>query len=367
MARIKKFMDYLDLAKCPDLLKINLFTHSDKFSFSHVDHIVKAAGAFLFNYICPPGIFDESINGELPVYNYGNFDEIKKLIEDGIIDKKNVYNDPDNLVNANDKVVFHKKMSGFSFVPKTVFDLDNVNKLKFPVIAKPSNGSKGQGIVVFKDAEELKDADKDVDFGIFSEKFNLQKEFRIICLRSKMLYVAERIPVNKKAMALRESEDIFMRDGTMAERSGYKWVTRSFGKGDLTDTKGLTDICQKTCKALGLDILGIDVGLDEKGKMHLIEANTCPGLNSDQIVKIYLGIFEDYYGRLPERNSMDKIKSIAKELKRVHANKIKFSFHNIPGRRMDWGIEDVASSSVKYDLEKSFGDTFVNMTDDNNI
>jgi hypothetical protein len=359
MRKIKNFQDFNAFASHPDLLSVYLFANSDSFSFSHVDHAVKAAASMLFDFITPPGIFD-SVRKGVPVYNYGNHDEISQMISDGVISRKDVYNKPGNLKNANDKVIFHKKMQSRNFVPKTAFNATDAAKLKFPIIAKPATGSKGQGIEVFKDASELKNSKS--KFGVFCEKFDLVREFRVITVKGDPVYFAERIPVNKKAKSLRESEDIFMRSGTIDGRSEYIWRERKF-TDELSEEK-IKKLCLATHEDLSLEVLGVDIGLDSKGKFWVIEANTCPGLNNDQVVKIYLSIFEDYYGRCPEKYSMDKIKDIQKELRARNKDKIKFSFHSKPGRMMDHGYKedpDKKTTSAKFDIEKSFGTPLKNL------
>lgn len=351
--KIKNFDEFRAFAKQGDLFQVNLIPHSDRFSFSHVDHAVKAVGSMLFNFIQPPGIFMDSINPDLPVYNYGNSEEINDIIKAGAFKRKNIYNLPSNLVNANDKVKFHKKMEGCSFVPKTVFTADEAAKLTFPIIAKPKEGSKGQGITVFKDKAELEAYDGE-QLDTYSRKFDLQREFRVISMKGDLLYLAERIPTNKKAKSLRESEDVFMQDGTIGERSEYVWKEKQFGKDGLPSLKKFKTICDKTHDLLKLDVMGIDIGIDDKGKLWLIEANTCPGLNNDQVVRIYLAIFKDFYGRNPEEHSMNKIKELQNELRTRNKDEINFSFSARPGRMMDWGTPD-QSSSAKFDIEKSFG------------
>ena len=353
MKKIKNFEEFKSFANLSDLMKVSIFTNSDKFSFSHVDWIVKSVGSMLFNFLTPPGIFPDSINSDYPVYNYGNSEEIVDLIKSGIIKRKNVYNMPGNLKYANDKVLFHKKMEGCSFVPKTVFTIDEAKKLKFPIIAKPKEGSKGQGITVFKTKEELESYDGE-QLDTYSVKFDLQREFRVISIKGDLLYLAERIPVNKKAKSLREGEDVFMQDGTLGERSEYVWKEKQFGRDGLPEMEKFKKICDKTHERLGLEILGIDIGIDDKDKLWLIEGNTCPGVNNDQIIKIYLSIFKDFYGRDPEKYSMQKIKELQKELRARNKDDIKFSFSARPGRMMDWGTPD-QTSSVKFDIEKSFG------------
>lgn len=362
MKKIKNFSDFSDFASTPDLMQVYLFTHSDAFSFSHVDHAVRSAASKMFDFLTPPGIFPESVRKGVPVYNYGNEEEIAQLIKDGRIDRKDVYNAPGNLKYANDKQLFHKRTEDLRCVPETVFDKESAMKLKFPVIAKPKDGSKGQGIEVFDTPEQLRSSDG--KFDVFSHKFDLQREFRVISVRGEISYLAERIPVNQKAKSLRESEDVFMRKGTMEGRSEYVWKERQFGKGGLPDESRFVKICKDTHDRLELDVLGIDIGIDSKGKLWLIEANTCPGLNNDQVVRIYLSVFRDYYGRDPEPFSMAKIKEIQKELRTRSRDKVKFAFHSKTGKSMDFGYNedpDRKSASVKFDIEKSFGRTLRSM------
>jgi hypothetical protein len=371
---MKKLMKFGEYATPKDLRKIYLIPHSDRFSFSHIDHLVRRVAENLFDLVMAPGIFKDSINSELPVYNYGNHDEIYDLIESGVFKKKNIYNHPDNLKYANDKIEFHKAMDGLDFVPNTVFKQEDVSKLKFPIIAKPKDGSKGEGITVFKTKEELdsfKPEDEEFKLDLFSEKFDLKREFRVITVNGKRVYIAERIPINEKAKSLRESanifpsKDLFGKKGTLDGRSSYKWV--EIKNSDLDDKvwKQMESIMPTVCEKLKLQVMGLDFGLDSKGKVWIIEANTCPGLNKDQIVRIYLEIFEDFYGRKPDEVTMKKIKQMRDELVRASKSKVKFSHSASMGRRMDWTYKEDGrkTSNVKFDVEKSFGQTLNSIKD----
>lgn len=351
--------------KFEDLKKIYLFTHGDKFSFSHIDAIVRAVGENIFQLLAPPGIYPETIDKTMPVFNYGNNEEIAKLIKDGVIDKKNVYNQPENLVNANSKVEFHKKTKDLKFIPKTVFTKEDALKsLKFPIIAKPDTGSKGQGIDVFKTKEDLEKADG--EYQVFSEKFDLVKEFRVISINGNIIFIAERIPENKKAKSLRESDDIFDRSGTLDDRSSYRWEKVRFGKNGIPEEDKFQKIAESVNKALKLEFLGVDIGLDSKGKLFCIEGNTCPGLNKDQVVLIYEYLFKDFYGRVPNKESQIQLDAYKKELMRANKDKAKFTFSPHLGKRFydyDNYIDHKGEQhgeqklGVKFDLEKSFGST----------
>lgn len=359
-----------------DLHKFYLIPHSDKFSFSHIDSLVRSVSAELFMLLMPPGIFPDSIHTEIPVFNYGNQPELQGLIDSGVVKKENVYNLPENLVNANSKVEFHKKTEGLDFVPTTVFTLEEATKLKFPIIAKPSGGSKGEGIEVLKTKEDLEKSEN--KFDVFSEKFDLKREFRIISVKGEIVFAAERIPENDKANSLREEEtknqhqnkDIFDREGTLAERSSYKWVKIDFGK-DLPAKEKFASICKQINDSLELEFLGVDIGLDGSGKLWCIEANTCPGLNKDQIVLIYLALFKDFYKRDPDENTMKLINHYKDELMRANEDPAKFSFSPHQGNRFYYYNDKVdnetgerkgrALLTTKYNIEKSFGDTMLNI------
>lgn len=356
-----------------DLQKFYLMSHSDKFSFSHIDSLVRSVAGHLFLLLMPPGIFPGSINPEIPVFNYGNTPELQKLIDDGVIRKENVYNLPENLVNANSKVEFHKKTNGLDFVPKSVFTKEEAASLKFPVIAKPSGGSKGEGIEVFKTKEDLDKSEG--KFDVFSEKFDLKREFRVISIKGDLVFIAERIPMNDKANSLRENQhqnkDIFDREGTLSERSSYKWVKVEYGKDGIADESEFKKICSSINEALSLEFLGIDIGTDSTGKLWCIEANTCPGLNKDQIVLIYISLFKDFYKRSPNEYSMKMIKQYQDELMRANEDPNKFSFSPHQGNRFYYYDDKVdmktgerkgkALLTSKYNIEKSFGDTLLNI------
>lgn len=361
-----------------DLRKFYLFSHSDRFSFSHIDSLVRSVSGELFMLLMPPGIFPNSINPNIPVFNYGNTPELQELIDGGFVLEKNVYNLPKNLVNANSKIEFHKKTEALEYVPKTVFTKEEANGLKFPIIAKPSGGSKGEGIKVFKTKEEF-DASQD-KFDLFSEKFDLKREFRVISIKGEMVFVAERIPENAKANSLREenqhqNKDIFDREGTLSERSSYKWVKVNFdekgGPSDIPEKKAFQEICKSINDSLSLEFLGVDIGLDSAGKLWCIEANTCPGLNKDQIVLIYIALFKDFYKREPNEYTTNILKQYQDELMRSNEDPAKFSFAPHQGNRFYYYDDKVnhetgerqgrALLTTKYNIEKSFGDTMLNI------
>lgn len=361
---LTKFKDFLVPG---DLGKIYLMAHSDRFSFSHIDYLVRRVAERLFDLVLPPGIFPESVDRARPLYSYGNSAELAPLLASGAVLRENVYNQPENLKYANNKIRFHQMMAGLDYVPKTVFSAEDAEGLKFPVIAKPRGGSKGEGVTVFKTVGDLRAHDGGPRLDVFCEKFDLVREFRVLTVRGRLTYAAERVPTNDKARSLREGEDVFDRASTRDSRSGYEWVEGT-GELDKKQTDAINKILPEACERLKLDVLGLDFGVDRSGKVWLIEANTCPGLNNDQVVCLYLHIFEDFYGRTPDAPSMARIEELRAELRRAGAGE-HFSQSAHMGRRMDWtyGEDGRKTSTVKFDIERSFGETLKNKRSKINI
>ena len=137
MVRLFEFEQFTN-----DLRKVYLFAQSDKFSFSHIDSLVRNVSEKIFIQLTPPGVFAGDINKTMPILNYGNGNVLKDLIENGSVDRKNVYNQPENLTNAFSKVNFHKKTEGLQFIPKTGFTKNEATGLNFPRVAKTEKGSK---------------------------------------------------------------------------------------------------------------------------------------------------------------------------------------------------------------------------------
>lgn len=359
-----------------DLHKIYLFSHSDKFSFSHIDSLVRSVSHKIFQMLTPPGIFPESIDKSIPVFNYGNKPELTELLRSGAILKEKVYNLPEFLINANSKVQFHKLMNTYDFVPKTVFSKEDAADLNFPVIAKTDRGSKGEGVKVVKSKEELSSLGD--EFQVYSEKFDLDKEFRAISIKGKIVFIAERIPINDKANSLREGEDIFDRKGSLDDRSSYDWRTVNMGENGIPKKELFEMLCSQVNNALHLEFLGVDIGIDKNGKMFCIEANTCPGLNRDQIICIYEAIFEDFYKRKPNAEAQKQLDQLRAELVRANEDPVKFSHSPHMGRKFyyykraenpDTGkpAGDTSVYSVKFDLEKSFGKPLKDIKKDNSV
>ena len=97
------------------------------------------------------------INSDFPVLNYSNYNT-RQLIKNGY-DPKKVYNKKeakDRVASKIDWAMLHKDSQ---YIPKTVYNSNQIETLKFPIVAKPDNKYAGKGIQVFNTIEETKDVD----------------------------------------------------------------------------------------------------------------------------------------------------------------------------------------------------------------
>ena len=63
------------------------------------------------------------------------------------------------------------------YIVPSVLDPKKIKDLNFPIVAKPDNAHSGLGIKVFKNEEDLKDAEL-TEFSSFSEKIKIKEKRR---------------------------------------------------------------------------------------------------------------------------------------------------------------------------------------------
>ena len=137
------------------------------------------AGNKYFTQITENNIDKIDINPDYPILNYQS-SLIEKLLKEGRIKEENVYNKPKDIKLSGSKKEFHKLVEGDDAIPKTVFNKNEaLSNLKFPIIAKPSEGHSGLGIQIFDKPELLEDVDEKI-FDTYSEFVDKEEEHRFM-------------------------------------------------------------------------------------------------------------------------------------------------------------------------------------------
>jgi len=259
------------------------------------------AGDNFFTQIHENNMDDIDINPDYPVLTYHS-DTVNKLLKAGKIKKENVYNHPDHISKSGSKEEFHKLVGEDENIPKTVYSKnDALEKLEFPIIAKPAEGHSGKGIQIINKPDLMEDVDEKI-FDTFSEYIDKEEEHRFINFKGKPIFWMERTPLNEKAKTGKGSAKSEMEFG--------------YAKRSLSDLpEDYRKVLERFCKIYeDLPYMCFDVMKGKNGKVYIIESNAQPGVPFDSTVEAYKHIYEDFYKKPLDKGSLTKLNEYAKTM-----------------------------------------------------
>ena len=272
------------------------------------------AGDKYFTQITENNIDKLDINPDYPILNYQS-DIVNQLLKEGRIKEENIYNHPKDIKLSGSKKEFHKLVEGDDAIPKTVFSKNEaLSNLKFPIIAKPSEGHSGMGIQIFDKPELLEDADEKI-FDTYSEFVDKAEEHRFMNFNGKPIFWMARTPDNEKAKTGK---------GGANEEMSFQYERR-----DIKDLpKDYAKVLERFSKIYEkFPFICFDVMKSKDGKVYVIESNAQPGVPFDSTVEMYKGIYEDFYKKPIDSQSMKELNNYSKELiaKTLAKDKKRFS------------------------------------------
>ncbi len=146
-------------------------------------------------------------------------------------------------------------------MPKTVFN--NFEKLPYPFVVKSTTGQRGREVWLVKDKMEMKELRNKFE----KNKFYFAQEFIEKAKRARVLVIGDKV----MGGILRQT----------------KW-----NKNETKETLNpvpiqIAELALMATKAIGLDICGVDILVDEKNNMFVIEANAAPSWN---LINKYCGV-----------------------------------------------------------------------------
>jgi hypothetical protein len=256
------------------------------------------AGDKFFTQVHENNMNDIDINPDYPVLTYHS-DTVNKLIKAGKIKKENVYNHPDHISKSGSKEEFHKLVGEDENIPKTVYSKnDALEQLEFPIIAKPAEGHSGKGIQIINKPDLMEDVDEKI-FDTFSEYIDKEEEHRFINFKGKPIFWMERTPLNEKAKTGKGSAKSEMEFG--------------YAKRRLSDLpEDYRKVLERFCKIYeDLPYMCFDVMKGKNGKVYIIESNAQPGVPFDSTVEAYKHIYEDFYKKPLNKESLTKLEEYA--------------------------------------------------------
>ena len=259
------------------------------------------AGDNFFTQIHENNMNDIDINPDYPILTYHS-DTVNKLLKAGKIKKENVYNHPDHISKSGSKEEFHKLVGEDENIPKTVYSKnDALEQLEFPIIAKPAEGHSGKGIQIINKPDLMEDVDEKI-FDTFSEYIDKEEEHRFINFKGKPIFWMERTPLNEKAKTGKGSAKSEMEFG--------------YAKRSLSDLpEDYRKVLERFCKIYeDLPYMCFDVMKGKNGKVYIIESNAQPGVPFDSTIEIYKHIYEDFYKKPLNKESLTKLDEYAKTM-----------------------------------------------------
>lgn len=271
------------LNKLPYSFKVQLLTDSydptDPISIGENPYKY-LAGKYLFKIIGPNNM--EDFNPSLPSFNMFSQKFFNSLTG---YDLKNVLNKADDREISIDKSIFYKEFQKESFIPKTVFKKENVSKLNFPIIAKPSKGHSGKGIYKFEKIENIPDK----NFDLYQNAIDIKEEFRVICFKGTPFIYMKRIP-NK----ISNNKNLDVNSTTK-----FTYVFSSIIELEKRDDyESGMNIISTILERVKMDLVVFDFIKDKRGDLFVTEINSQPG----GIGFVYPYIFREIYNWFWKKN-----------------------------------------------------------------
>ena len=258
---------------------------------------------------------DEPHKSQLPVINFCNI-HTKRLLDAGT-PKELIYNPKEKKMEIASKVKWHKTHKDSKVVPKTVTDAEDLDQLKFPIIAKPDNRYSGMGIVKFDTLEAAKKEDLE-DFEVFSEKIDIAEEHRIMMWRGEPVMWVQRVHGNKETKEMTKKKE---------DKLHFKYVLKNIDKMPET----WNEVFQEMNEAHeGLDIYSIDLMIDTDGKPWVVEMSSEFAPLYGVMALLYKKVYQDYYGKKLHSTDIEQIDMYQKKdiKSTINFDKKRFSIEN---------------------------------------
>lgn len=287
----ESFVDHLNKNSIWNFLKkVQIFS---SLQFQDVEEII---GKDMKNYW--GDFYEESdfsrIDKDLPLLFWRNPERSKNLLLKGALPKKElIYNHPEKFDPGKKDLALKAQKMGVPWFPKTVFSKRDLGQLKFPIIAKKDDSYQSKGVEKIDAKEDLGNK----RFDVYQECVPIKDEYRIMIFKGKnspkvkAFGVWHRSPINQKSRSLRVNES----EGGEA-KSKFRWSPVPLK--EFASWKGVKPIARAVFDFYpNLNFVGLDIAVDEVGKVWCIEHNETPGLVGNSSIRIYKYIFEDCFGK----------------------------------------------------------------------
>lgn len=171
-----------------------------------------------------------------------------------------VLNSADGIRKTSSKGSFRKTLSEAGLAPQ-VFESSVLPSQAFPVVVRPNFHSRGDGLSVPDNNQELQKAIEETEDPYVSELIEKAAEYRVFTLSGRVLAVLEKRPDDPSTVFWGCTE-------------GGKFVYVNWDDWK----EGLIEVALLSSGLTGLDLCCLDIIQSKEGKFYTLENNTCPEL-----------------------------------------------------------------------------------------
>ncbi|MFH1971655.1 MAG: YheC/YheD family protein [Patescibacteria group bacterium] len=159
---------------------------------------------------------------------------------------------------------------------------DIISKLGLPLVAKQLSSQRGRGVLLLNSEEEFDrlNAEFPGEEFLFQKYYFSDEEYRILVLEDRVGSFEKKVRTDKQE---------FRSNVSLGAKEEFI---------DISKIKPeMEKIAIDACRALDIQIGGVDILVDKKGKFWLLEVNRGPGLTYDPKVSPELDSLAKYFAR----------------------------------------------------------------------
>lgn len=162
-----------------------------------------------------------------------------------------------------------------------------VSKLGLPLIAKQLSSQRGRGVLLLKNEEDFDRLNTEFpnEEFLFQKYYPSDEEYRILVLEDRIGSFERKIRTDKKE---------FRSNVALGAKEEFLDIS--------TIQPEMKRIVIDACKALDIQIGGVDILVDKKGRFWLLEVNRGPGLTYDPKISPELNSLAKYFTRKLKRS-----------------------------------------------------------------
>ena len=157
-----------------------------------------------------------------------------------------------------------------------------IDKLGLPLVAKQLSLQRGKGVFLLKKIDDFKILSKDFPEGefLFQKFYPGKDEYRLLVLGEAIGSFEKKLEISAKE---------FRHNVGLGSKEEFIDISKIPEK--------MKQIAIKAAKVLDIQIAGVDILVDEKGKMWLLEVNRGPGLTYDPQISPELDSLASFFNQ----------------------------------------------------------------------